>query len=464
MLESKTILITYTEEFVMLSGDNNPMHTNSTLSRRLMFGKPVIHGIYSVLLLIDAFHKYNNINDRIIYLKVKFLKPIFDNDKCQIKFLKSEDGYEIRGLVDLETKLSVFIKLSKDIKENNLQFRNSCPRLKSPEFINPKTILGSSFKLDLFLNKTKFVKLFPNLSNKLNFNLFSVLLASTRSVGVYCPGANSLYSELLVSESNIQVSGFNLNVSKHYKSINLVKMQFEAINFTGMINSFFRQSPKKQIEYKRIKEIVKREDFFEEKVLIIGGSRGLGETAAKILAAFGAQVTITYARGKNDAKSIVDEISESSGYCRMMELDIKKISEINLKQLGVYDSIFYFATPFISSNNKENFNTEIYQLFNDFYIKGFRDIYNIADTKGVLKIFYPSTTFIEEQPLDFKEYTLSKFKGELVCKSLNKRPKGPQIFYPRLPKMSTDQTSGIYGDFGSDEFPVLLKEINKFYN
>ena len=462
--ESKEILVFYNEDFVNLSGDNNPMHTNSTISRRLLFGKPVIHGVYSVFLLLDSFFSFQLDDNRIKYLKVKFLQPIFDGDLCEMTVLEINDGYEINGYVNAENKIYLFIKLDSVEKSNHTNYLNSCPELQLPAVINTDNIVGKNFKLDLYLDVEKFNKIFSCLTNKINYNLFSILLASTRTVGVYCPGANSLYSELLISENNLEVADFNLTVSKFYKSINLIKMQFDSLNFKGQISSFFRKPPQKQIDFKEIKQIIDKDAFVGEKVLVVGGSRGLGETTAKILAAGGASVVITYALGVNDAQTIVTEISGSGGDCEMLKLDINELNSVNRESLRDFKSIFYFATPFISTSNNEEININLYNKFNDFYIEGFKNLFNVVREFEVEKIFYPSTIFIQEMPLNLREYTMSKFYGEMVCKNLNKLYSIPQIFYPRLPKMSTDQTAGIYGDSGNDPFPILLKEINKFYN
>ena len=42
-------------------------------------------------------------------------------------------------------------------------------------------------------------------------------------------------------------------------------------------------------------------EFANVRALVIGGSRGLGEITAKIIAAGGGDVWITYRRGKEDA-------------------------------------------------------------------------------------------------------------------------------------------------------------------
>lgn len=460
----ESLIIKFRKEFVDLSGDNNPMHTNSTISRRLLFGKPVIHGVYSLLFIMDTFFKETKINNKIDSLNVKFVSPIFHNDKLHVQLDYADEFHKIKVFVGSEIKFVASLKFENEYSKNvSFAFTNKCPKLILPQQVNFDKALGLKYRLNLFLDINKFLKLFPNLNCSLNYNLFSILLASTRSVGVFCPGANSLYSELKISKSDSFKTNFNLIVSKVYKSINLIKMNFESFNYNGQISSFFRQMPKKQIEYNRVKQIVEKNDFINKKVLIIGGSRGLGEISAKILSAGGAFVTITYARGKTEAESIFNEISPTNDNFSILQLDVKKIEEIKIEKFKDYDSILYFATPFIRSNNND-FDQQLFDSFNEFYVKGFKKIYDLACLNGISKIFYPSSIFVDENPPNFKEYVKSKLEGEKLCIKLNKKLSGPYIYSPRLPKLSTDQTAGLYGEFGQDPFPVILKEINKLYN
>ena len=65
-----------------------------------------------------------------------------------------------------------------------------------------------------------------------------------------------------------------------------------------------------------------------QSALIIGGSRGIGEVTAKILAAGGANVLITYNKGKNDAEKVVSDINSHGGVAAMLHYDINVNEEI----------------------------------------------------------------------------------------------------------------------------------------
>ena len=71
-----------------------------------------------------------------------------------------------------------------------------------------------------------------------------------------------------------------------------------------------------------MQEKVDSTSFSGQVALIVGGSRGLGEITAKILAAGGAKVFLTYATGRQDAEKIVNGLEMSGLQTDCFSLDI----------------------------------------------------------------------------------------------------------------------------------------------
>ena len=57
-------------------------------------------------------------------------------------------------------------------------------------------------------------------------------------------------------------------------------------------------------------------------VLVTGGSRGIGETTAKLLALCGAKVVVNFHRGADDAARVVDEIGDAGGEATAIQADV----------------------------------------------------------------------------------------------------------------------------------------------
>jgi hypothetical protein len=82
-----------------------------------------------------------------------------------------------------------------------------------------------------------------------------------------------------------------------------------------------------------------------------------------------------------------------------------------------------------------------------------------ASAAGLQKIFYPSSTAIEELPLDMGEYAAAKMAGEVLCDFLQKTTPGIAIHKPRLPRVATDQTVSLLPVSNQDPVSVLLAHL-----
>jgi hypothetical protein len=123
--------------------------------------------------------------------------------------------------------------------------------------------------------------------------------------------------------------------------------------------------------------------------------------------------------------------------------------------------LYYFATPFIFGAAKGSFSTTRFTTFTEYYVTGFlRTVQSVAAASaGLKKIFYPSSTAIEELPLDMGEYAAAKMAGEILCDFLQKTNPGIAIHKPRLPRVATDQTVSLLPVRNRDPVPVLLAHL-----
>ena len=200
--------------------------------------------------------------------------------------------------------------------------------------------------------------------------------------------------------------------------------------------------------------------------VVVGGSRGLGEVTAKLLAAGGAEVFITYHRGEDDARRIVSEIvsNGAKASCHRLNVLDPRIDlppEIATGSKPVH--LYYFATPFIFGSTKAKFSRRRFDLFCDFYVGGFLSTIEafMSCRRGVKKIFYPSTTAIDEMPLDMAEYGAAKAAGENLCDFLQKTHPSIKIYKPRLPRLATDQTVSLLPVVNQEPVSFLLSHLRK---
>ena len=96
----------------------------------------------------------------------------------------------------------------------------------------------------------------------------------------------------------------------------------------------------------------------------------------------------------------------------------------------------------------ELFNRRLFSEFVDFYLEKFAELCawieeGAHDRKRRIKVFLPSTVFIDERPRGMTEYAMAKAAAEILAADLNAHLENVTIVSTRLPRMPTDQTSSI---------------------
>ena len=149
-----------------------------------------------------------------------------------------------------------------------------------------------------------------------------------------------------------------------------------------------------------------------QKALVIGGSRGLGELTAKVLAAGGADVKISYLQGREDAQRVCAEIG---GNCSAFQFDVTSDRAVSPALMDA-SHVYFFATARI---RKEN-TPEALQAYCDVYVKAFEQLVKrLAASVKPIHVFYPSSVFVSERPSGFEAYSSAKEEGEHKCAELH---------------------------------------------
>ena len=462
-------VFTYDDQlaFAKLSGDYNPLHLDPVLARRLLFGRQVVHGLHALLWSLDY-----HLMSRTQPLELRTVKANF---QAGIGV-----GQTVRCLVSLQDEYRVAIQLETDrtsaawieITWSPLRHHRTGPLPKmspEPEKCRERSleeVAAASGNVALYFNGDLAGGLFPNLIRVLPPMQLAALLATTRLVGMECPGHHSIYSSLNLAffSDSAGVPNLNYHVADCNKRLALVSMDVEAPGVKGQVKAFLRPKPQRQAAFTDVCRQVESEEFSAQRALIVGGSRGLGEVTAKLLAAGGAEVILTYYRGKQDAQRLVEEIVSHGANADCLPLNVLEPSQglpgrIANRSRPLY--LYYFATPYIFGAAKGKFSSQRFATFSEYYVTGFlRTVQAVADpTTGLQKVFYPSSAAIEELPLDMGEYAAAKMAGEILCDFLQKAHPGLVIHKPRLPRVATDQTVSMLPVSTQEPVSVLLSNL-----
>jgi hypothetical protein len=453
--------------FAKLSGDYNPLHLDPVLARRLLFGRQVVHGLHALLWSLNYHLKSRTQPLDLRAVKANFQAGIGVGQTVRCRVIL-QDEYRVAFQLETDSKPAAWI----DITWGPLRHHRTgtLPMMSAePEKCRERSIeevAAASGNVTLYFNGDLAGGLLPNLIRVLPPMQLAALLATTRLVGMECPGHHSIYSSLSLAffSASTGVSILNYQVTDCNKRLALVSMDVDAPGMKGQVKAFLRPKPQRQPNFTDVCRQVEPQEFSAQRALIVGGSRGLGEVTAKLLAAGGAEVIFTYYRGEQDAQRIVEEMVSHGANADCLLLNVLDPSQglpdrIANRSKPLY--LYYFATPFIFGAVKGKFSSQLFAAFSEYYVTGFlRTVQALADpTTGLQKVFYPSSVAIEELPLDMGEYAAAKMAGEILCDFLQKAHPGLAVYKPRLPRVATDQTVSLLPVSNQEPVSVLLSNL-----
>jgi hypothetical protein len=453
--------------FAEVSGDYNPLHMDPVLARRLLFGHQVVHGLHALLWSLDGHLKIHTQPLALRTVKANFQAGIGVGEPVYCR-VTGQDADRVAVQLETDRAPAAWFEISWSVlRQHRTDILPEIPP--EPEKCRERTleeVAAASGMIALYFNDSLAAGLFPNLIRVLPAMQLAVLLATTRLVGMECPGYHSIYSslQLVFSGDGAGVPNLTYQVIDCNQRLALISMEVAAPGAKGQLKAFLRPTPQRQADFTKAGRQVEPEEFSSQQALIVGGSRGLGEVAAKLLAAGGAEVILTYYRGAQDARRIVEEIVSHGGRAECLAMDIMDPSQGLPGRIAHCSKplyLYYFATPPIFGAAKGKFSPQRFAIFSEYYVSGFaRTVQAVADsTPALQKVFYPSTAAIAELPLDMGEYAAAKIAGEILCEFLQKTHPGLVIYKPRLPRLATDQTVSLLPVANQEPLPVLLDHL-----
>jgi NAD(P)-dependent dehydrogenase (short-subunit alcohol dehydrogenase family) len=196
-------------------------------------------------------------------------------------------------------------------------------------------------------------------------------------------------------------------------------------------------------------------------VLVVGGTRGLGELAAKLLATGGARVVLTYRVGREEADAVAADIRAHGFVCDTLRYDVGAPAAEQLAQLGEPPThAYYFAAPTIAQPGSTFFDRQRLARLHAIFVDGFWSLAcALHAQRPDVALFYPSTIFIEDRPKGMAEYAMAKAAGEIMCAEMNATMAPLTVTVSRLPRLFTDQTASLPGTDALANIDALLPAL-----
>lgn len=460
--------------FARLSHDFNPMHMDPVIARRLMTGRQVVHGMHVMLSGLEYWQ--NNTGQTPVSIDCSFNNPIsvgeslvyaqWDDPGHKTSTVEaSVDGLVCARIIFL---LAGAVQAPKPLV-TQLLVADSDLRIVSA-FIEaldeaPEFHQGKAYGLQL--DATDLVAYFPNAHRLLGNQRLAATLALSYIVGMVCPGLHSVFSALSMDlcEETAEDGLLRFSVLKYDPRFRLFNIRFSGC-IDGDIKAFLRPPVQSQPSVRDLSNDVLAHEFKGSRTLVIGGSRGLGEMTAKILAAGGGDTVITYAHGLADASAIEKEIESGGGaHCQVVRLDLTcdRFDALPI-EWGALNAIYFFATPRIFRKKSGVFDPQLYREFSDFYILKFYELCRFLEGNipaGKIKLYVPSTVFVESRPKGMAEYAMAKAAAEVLVQEINRSFTKLSVICTRLPRLNTDQTASIVKVSTESNVETLLPLIRR---
>ncbi|MCX7097121.1 MAG: SDR family NAD(P)-dependent oxidoreductase [Methylococcales bacterium] len=458
------------DRFARLSGDFNPLHVDPVYARRLQFGHTVIHGVHHMLRCLDetlALLPELPVKSLLV-LSANFQSPAQIDRVISFDATVDEDCNELQLIARSEDRqiLSLNVRLSPaSSNDTQLTIENVLPDREQPADLNFSSD-HTGGEVGLYWHRQTADQLFRHLAASLPPIQLAQVIASTHIVGMRLPGQHSIFSGLKLQFENNGKAGLDKVVRyaplKFDSRVHLLRIGVESLDFVGELTTFFRPRPVAQPDYANVRKSVVGGEFSGQNALVVGGSRGVGEVTAKILAAGGAQVTITCNKGRAEAEKVAADITAGGGMCSVIEMNVNALDTWP-ESLPLPTHIYYFASPHIDANRSANWNIALFERFSAFYLTGLSQLVALCmqrvSSANAVTFFYPSSVFIDTPERGFAEYAVAKAAGEALCIQLKARYTNARFVLPRLPRMATDQTTSVISIQSESALDVMLTEL-----
>ncbi len=174
---------------------------------------------------------------------------------------------------------------------------------------------------------------------------------------------------------------------------------------------------------------------------------------------------MTYAVGRDDAARVSREIGKERAtpdVCFYNVLEGSLCDEM-VQFCASVTHIYYLASPAITKGDSNKWDGPLFTRYCDFYIDGLATLLQQIRQYGLgnrdLQLFIPSSVFLEQNIKGFDEYIAAKAAAEAYVRCFEKAHRNWRVVAPRLPRLHTDQTSGIKDTDNQKTLQVIIDQL-----
>ena len=445
-----------------VSGDANPIHVDPAWAAVNFPGEVVVHGMHAALWAIDVAARARG-SGSIARVEATFVKPIVVGDEVRLE--SAADGTVLRLFVQDELMMLVRLAVGdEEAPTGGLAGGQIIVPLVERE---PEALAEHAGGLAAAANVGELGRVFPDAARLLGPAMLGGLARLSTLVGMECPGLRSMFASVAVrSAPDRAAAPLRYRVKRFNRLFSRVEMAVEGFGLEGEVVAYAGRAAADPGD-EEIAGAVQAGEFAGATPLILGGSGGLGATAARLLAAGGAEPVITWHRGRAGAERVRDAIEAGGGRCTLLPFDTGAPEEgfAAIEAAGWQGGeAYYFATPRIFRRALGLFRPEDLVLFTDAYVTrffAFADGLRRLAGGRPLTLFYPSTVAVAEPVPDLLEYGMAKAAGERLAEALERQHRDLRIVVARLPRIDTRQTQSFVAQAAASPVAAILPWIRE---
>ncbi len=359
IVETFTIDEAMVERFAALTGDRNALHTNAAFARRSRYRQRVAHGMLALgqiarlqLHFPTTTLRFRSIQGRFeapiplgaaLKLETMLPPPASGLQPFEASWINTTDGRTVITATGSLALTAPPIIATADAS-------GAACLLVEPEaelIRGPEDLVDVTERLAFNTTSTATVGLAALMGmgqgSHLCPNLAAILLLSTL-VGMRLPGRRATFTSFAMTFARdlepavpAVLEGTVTKVSAASETL-MAETRVEVGGTTlasGEIRALVNPPPRAMLTAEAIRNEHLALGLAGKTVVVIGASRGIGETAAKLFAMHGAMVVVHYFRGEQDAAAIVTEIEEAGGRALALGCDIRDDDAV----AGFFDAI-----------------------------------------------------------------------------------------------------------------------------
>lgn len=455
-------------EFGKSSKDKNELHINNEYAKKTYYGENVVHGMLGVIYVLKK------LNIHTTNYNIKFLSPLYREHQYTYDICGRGKKQYIRIRENNSIMTEIVINTEKENKSFDDCLEDCEIEIKEVACMEtPYDIVDDFIQNDYIIQGDYCIEYSDKHDlQEINFKLCSYI------VGMIIPGKRSLF---IKASNNISNKKVNTDILKYriYKIeyndiLGILEIKVKVLcnreviainNLQAYVRKNFKPTedmPKYEVNEKIGKN---------ERILIVGGTKGIGLELAKKYVVQGAKVIITFYHDYENASIIKEIFHDEHDKVEIIRCNVLDLEEcINLSnyiknKYKSLDSIFLSAAP--SPKNIELYikNLSLFQKYInqslEMFSYPFFSSLELLKPKGNMIIFSSIAVLEKERFSKMIEYICAKNMIENIVENiaLKENARGINFYIIRPTKMLTEMNNTPVGRVGAIPPRKIANEI-----